>query len=177
MKLRRSFSLAAAAGALLVTGCNGQATTPTAPALVFTGAPALTVASASGQLSIDVWWSPAAPTVGYDAAQLSITDATGAPIGGLTLTIVPWMPAHGHGASVEPAVSEISPGRYVATPIDFFMAGSWELMTAIARSAQGDDGGSGDASGSGGASGSGEASGAHSAGAINDSAEPTVDVP
>ena len=135
---------------LLATGCNAQPATPTAPVLEFQGAPALTVASSSGQLAVGVWWSPAQPTVGYDAAQLAITDETGAPVSGLTLTIVPWMAAHGHGASVEPAVSETMPGVYVATPLDFYMAGSWELRTAIARSTD--------------------------AGAIDDTTQPTVDV-
>jgi hypothetical protein len=127
-------------------GCGGGTATPDAPVLEFPGAPALTVASASGQLTVAVWWSPAQPTVGYDAAQLAITDTSGAPVAGLTLTIVPWMVAHGHGASVEPEVSETMPGVYVAAPVDFYMAGSWELMTAIAG------------------------------GEIDDSAQPTVDV-
>ena len=162
MTFRRAFSLTAASVALLVAGCGGQGSMPAAPVLVFAGAPAVTVASASGQLTIDVWWSPTQPTVGYDAAQLSITDATGAPVSGLGLTIVPWMPADGHGASVEPSVAEVSPGTYVATPIDFFMAGRWELMTAISRSPDG---------------GAGDRDGAASPGAINDSAQPMVDVP
>jgi hypothetical protein len=151
----RALSLLAKMAALAVlagAGCGAQASDPTAPALVFPGPPALTVASASGQLSIDLWWSPQQPTVGYDATQLAITDAAGAPVTGLTLTVVPFMPAHGHGASVEPTVSESAPGVYVATPLDFFMAGHWELMTAISRS--GDGGGT-----------------------IDDSALPTVDVP
>ena len=144
-----SFALVAA---FATAGCGGGATTPDLPALVFGGPPALTVPSASGALSVAVWWSPAQPTVGYDAAQLAITDATGAPVSGLSLTVVPFMPAHGHGASVDPQVSETSPGVYVATPLDFFMAGHWELLTSITG---GGDGG----------------------GTIDDSAEPTVDVP
>jgi hypothetical protein len=143
-----------ASTAISVAGC-GQPSAPTAPALVFAGAPALTLASASGQLSIGIWWSPPQPTVGYDATQLAITDTTGAPVTGLTLAIIPWMPAHGHGASVVPTVSETAPGVYVATPLDFFMAGNWELMTAINRP-------TGDAG---------------SAEAIDDSADPTLEVP
>ena len=146
--------------ALAAAGCGTGATTPDLPALVFPGSPALTVPSASGALSVAVWWSPLQPTVGYDAAQLAITDGTGAPVAGLTLAIVPFMPAHGHGASVAPTVSETAPGIYVATPLDFFMAGHWELMTAISRTIG--DADAGDA-------GSGEE--------IDDSAEPTVDVP
>ncbi len=142
--------------ALLGAGCGGQGGTPTPPVLDFQGAPALTMPSASGQLTVAVWWSPPQPTVGYDAAQLAVTDATGTPVTGLTLTIVPWMPAHGHGASVEPAVSEATPGVYLATPLDFYMAGNWELRTAVARSPDAGDGAG--------------------TGAIDDSVQPTVDV-
>ena len=167
MNGRLASSLTVLGAAIFAAGCGGQAATPASPALVFPGAPALTMASASGRLSIDLWWSPAQPTVGYDATQLEITDATGAPVTGLTLTIVPWMPAHGHGASVEPTVTETAPGVYVATPLDFFMAGNWELMTAIVRTP---DGGDGD----GGADAGGADSGAES---LDDSADPTVEVP
>lgn len=151
--------LALLGAALLVVGCGGQTAKPTAPVLEFQGAPALTIASTSGRLTIGVWWSPVQPTVGYAATQLAITDATGAPVIGLALTIVPWMPAYGHGASVEPTVSETAPGVYVATPLDFFMAGEWELRTAIARAT---DGGVSDAG---------------NVEMIDDSAQPTVEVP
>jgi hypothetical protein len=151
--------LALLGAALLVAACGGQTATPTAPVLEFPGAPALTLASGSGQLTVGVWWSPVQPTVGYDAAQLAITDPTGAPVTGLTLTIVPWMPAYGHGASVEPTVSETMPGVYVATPLDFFMAGNWELKTAMARAT------------------AGGASDAGTVERIDDSAQPTVEVP
>jgi hypothetical protein len=112
------------------------------PSLIFAGAPAETVASASGQLSVGVRWSPPQPLVGFDAGELTITDATGAPVGGLALTTVPWMPAHGHGAAVAPAISETAPGVYVVTPLDFFMAGRWELRTTINGAAV--DGGAAD---------------------------------
>src|ERR1700749_1022172 len=149
--------------ALVGLGCSGQ-TAPSDPTLDFSGQPALTAASASGALNLAVWWPPPHPTVGYDATQLAITDSTGAPVSGLTLTIVPWMPAHGHGASVEPTVTESAPGTYVATPLDFFMSGTWQLRTTIVS---GSDGGAGDA---------GDAAAAP-AGAIDDSAQPTIDVP
>ena len=148
--------------AVIGLGCNGQSA-PSDPTLDFAGQPALTVASASGALNVAVWWSPPHPTVGYDATQLAITDSTGAPVSGLRLTIVPWMPAHGHGASVEPAVTETGPGLYVATPLDFFMSGTWQLRTTIAG---GSDGGS-----------TGDGGDAAPPGAIDDSAQPTVDVP
>ncbi|MES1210447.1 MAG: FixH family protein [Pseudomonadota bacterium] len=118
-------------------GCGASATPQNAP-LIFEGQPALTVASASGALSIAVWWSPAQPTVGYDAGQLAITDQTGAPVSGATLTVVPWMPAHGHGASVQATITETAPGVYAATPLDFYMSGAWVLRTRIQRAGDGD---------------------------------------
>ncbi len=137
--------------------CNGGTATPSLPALDFSGPPAETVASASGDLQVGVWWSPVQPTVGYDAAQFAIADATGAPVSGLALTVVPWMPAHGHGASVQPTITETAPGLYAVTPLDFFMAGEWQLRTAIAS---GLDGG-----GTGGAT------------VLADTVDPTVNVP
>ena len=133
-------------------GCGGSTTPQSAP-LIFEGAPAVTVASASGALSVSVWWSPAQPTVGYDAGQLAITDQTGAPVAGATLTVVPWMPAHGHGASVQASITETAPGVYAATPLDFYMSGAWVLRTRIQRA--GDSGSE----------------------SIDDTAQPPIDIP
>ena len=118
------------AAALALAGC-GSAPTPPPPDLTFAGPPDLTVASDSGALTIALWWSPSQPTVGYAASQMSITDAAGAPVAGATVTVVPFMPAHGHGGSVLPTVTESSPGVYVATPLAFYMSGTWQLRTRI----------------------------------------------
>jgi len=113
--------------------CGSGGTGPAQPSLDFSGPAALTLASASGQLNASVRWSPNPPALGFDAAELTLTDTTGAAVTGLTLTMLPWMPAHGHGTSTTPTVSETAtPGVYVATPIDFYMAGQWELRTTIA---------------------------------------------
>ncbi len=132
-------------------GCGASPTPQTAP-LIFDGEPAVTVASASGALSIAVWWSPPAPTVGYDAGQLAVTDQDGAPVANATLTVVPWMLAHGHGASVQAAITQTAPGVYVAAPLDFYMSGAWVLRTRIQRA--------GDAGVS-----------------IDDTAQPPIDIP
>ena len=152
---RSGVSLLALVVVFGAAACNSDPAIPTSAPLVFPGAPAATVSSASGDLRIDVWWSPAQPIVGYNAAQLAVSDPNGSPVSGLVLSIVPWMPAHAHGASVLPTVMEISAGTYVATPIDFFMAGQWELRTAITNAA---DGGA-------------------DAAIIDDTADPTVNVP
>jgi hypothetical protein len=118
-----------AAALVALAGCGGAPAD--GPSLVFSGPAALSVASTSGALTVAVRFSPEAPVVGLDAAELTVTDASSAPVAGLTVTVVPWMPAHGHGTSTTPVVSETSPGVYVATPIALPMPGEWELRTTL----------------------------------------------
>jgi hypothetical protein len=125
--------LAAAALAAGVAGCGEGGGGPALPPLVFDGPPAEALLSTSGQLSVAVRWSPDPPIIGLDAGELTVTDAsTGAPAAGLTVSVVPWMPSHGHGSSTTPSVTETSPGVYVATPMSLFMSGQWEIRTTIA---------------------------------------------
>ena len=128
---RHAVVTASLLGALLLIGCGGsQAPLQIAP-LTFSGPAAETVSSADGAVTIAVRWSWSPPVVGYDAGELTLTDASGAPMSGCTLSVIPWMPAHGHGASVAPTVNETSPGVYVAAPLDFYMSGTWQLLTSI----------------------------------------------
>jgi len=99
---------------------------PASPPPSFAADPDQTIVSDSGALRIEVRFSPRPPTVGSDAVQLSFRDANGS-AAGLDLTVVPWMPAHGHGTSVDPTVAETAPGTFVADPLYLFMPGSWEL--------------------------------------------------
>jgi hypothetical protein len=76
--------------------------------------------------------SPEPPAHGNLSAELTITDmTTGAPEDGLDLSIVPWMPSMGHGTSVVPVVTAAGNGKYVVTQLVLFMAGHWELRTAM----------------------------------------------
>ena len=43
------------------------------------------------------------------------------------LTVVPFMPEHGHGSPMMPTVSELSAGQYEVNDIVFNMPGLWEL--------------------------------------------------
>ena len=134
----------AAAMALAATalGCGDGGPSGAAGPASFSGAPQQVVVSASGLRQLSVRWSPDPPVVGTVAAELTIRDlagqrdgdgdsAPGAPISGLALTIVPWMPAHGHGSPVQPAVDEIAPGVYTVAPLGFVMPGQWQLRTTI----------------------------------------------
>ncbi len=79
-----------------------------------------------------VFTNPQPPTVGSVAVRYVITDsASKKPVDGLSLTIVPWMPAMGHGTSVVPLVSPAGTGVYNLSNVYLFMAGQWQLRTTI----------------------------------------------
>jgi hypothetical protein len=110
---------------LLVLSCSSSAPVET---VGFTAAPLVTTASATQKLTIDVRTSPQPPEVGMQSAQLVITDsATGKPVSDLSMAVVPWMPAMGHGTSIVPTVSNKGAGVYQIDQLSLFMPGEWEL--------------------------------------------------
>jgi hypothetical protein len=88
--------------------------------------PADTVATISGKLTVTIRWHPVTPIKGSDAAELTILDSSGMPVDGLSIAVVPWMPAHGHG-TVAPVITETAPGTFVANPVYLYMSGEWQL--------------------------------------------------
>jgi hypothetical protein len=83
-------------------------------------------------LKLAVYTDPQPPTEGSLSVRYVITDATSAqPVDGLSLSIVPWMPAMGHGTSVVPSVSAGGGGVYNLSNVYLFMPGQWQLRTAI----------------------------------------------
>jgi YtkA-like len=70
--------------------------------------------------------TPAPPALNENAWTVKITDETGAPVTGATITLKPFMPDMGHGASVTPQIMPTATaGVYQITTIDLFMAGIW----------------------------------------------------
>ena len=63
--------------------------------------------------------------------EITVTDKTGNPVDGLTVSVTPWMPAIGHGQSALVTVTPKGKGVYAVAPLAFFMAGEWELVTKI----------------------------------------------
>jgi hypothetical protein len=91
-----------------------------------------TVTSTDGALRVEIRTTPdQPPTRGTIEVEYRVHDATGKAVSGLALDVQPWMPAHGHGASVVPSITDEGDGRYVAKNVTLFMAGSWELRTTV----------------------------------------------
>lgn len=129
---------------LLATSAACSSSTPNVDSSEYPAEALVTATSASGALTVAVRTAPNQPPVaGSAAAQLVVTYAsTGAPASGLTVTVVPWMPAMGHGQSATTSVVETPAlsGTYIVTGLDFIMSGEWELRTSFTGTAL--DGGS-----------------------------------
>jgi hypothetical protein len=92
-----------------------------------------TLQSQSGAFTVEVRTAPDQPPIReLTSVELRIQDASGAPAEGLTLTVLPWMPEMGHGASITPTVTDEGGGRYVVSDVEWVMPGAWELRTSIA---------------------------------------------
>jgi hypothetical protein len=124
--IRRALALL---GIAFVGGCAGAPAT--APGeITFAGAPLETVTS-SGGLHIEMRWSPSSPVKGADAVELTFLDAAGAIVDGLDVAVVPWMPAHGHGTSVQPETTASATGTLIASPLYLYMSGEWQVRMTI----------------------------------------------
>ncbi len=134
-----SFLLGAVLSGATALGCSSGSAggaDATFPAAAFT-----TMTSAKGGLTIAVRTAPTQPpNQGLDTVEYTITAAGASgdagdvptPADGLEITVVPWMPDMGHGASITPAIAAMGDGRYVISDVELFMAGKWQLRTTIA---------------------------------------------
>ena len=131
---RAPHALASAALPLLVLACQGASSVSgSAGGVDFASAPLVTAPSASQSLMLAAWTAPEQPpTSGVIAVRLFVGDATtDAGVDGLVLNVVPEMPAMGHGTSMQPTVSALGSGMYLATNVDLFMPGEWDLDITI----------------------------------------------
>ena len=132
---RRAALVLLALGAA-ATACGGGAARPsgTVPAgESFPEVALVSLPSDSGGRTVEVRTSPEQPPGrGVSSVQLVIRDRSGAPVEGLALTVVPWMPDMGHGTSVVPSVTDQGHGVYLVSNVYLFMPGDWQLRTEVA---------------------------------------------
>jgi hypothetical protein len=56
-------------------------------------------------------------------------DAT--PLDGASITVTPYMPAHGHGTPVVADVTDMGSGQYELSPVNLWMPGVWQTTIAV----------------------------------------------
>ncbi|HEX6765884.1 MAG TPA: FixH family protein [Polyangiaceae bacterium] len=116
--------------ALAAVACSSNASNETSD----TGG---TVLSESGALNV-TWQctSGDGPARGRNRFELLVeTTDDGAPVDGLTLSMVPFMPAMGHGSSTVPTITSLGSGKYGVDDVVLAMPGVWELRTTISGEA------------------------------------------
>jgi hypothetical protein len=110
----------------------GCGTDPAASSTSFPDQALTTLSSAGSALQVEVRTAPYQPPErGVISVQYRVTRSDGTPATGLTVGLVPWMPDMGHGASVVPTVADVADGWYVASDVEVFMPGKWELRTTF----------------------------------------------
>ncbi len=70
---------------------------------------------------------PAPPAKGTNTWTLKLTDAAGANVSGAMIDVLPFMPDHAHGTSVDASVTPNADGTYTVTPLYLFMPGIWTI--------------------------------------------------
>ncbi|MFO0591026.1 MAG: FixH family protein [Polyangiaceae bacterium] len=124
--LRFAANAALVTALALAAGCGGESDSTGADS--FPSAAFATVNGDAGKLVIEVRTAPTQPPGrGLTDVELRVATPAGAPVDGLELTALPWMPDMGHGASVKPSVAPDGDGRYLVTNVEMFMPGRWEL--------------------------------------------------
>jgi hypothetical protein len=93
---------------------------------------------ASGDLVIEGAFESPGPTLGDNVFALEVRDLEGLPVVGAAVTVMPFMPAHGHGSPEPPSVVDVGGGRYRAYNVVLHMPGTWQLtLTATAGAHEG----------------------------------------
>jgi hypothetical protein len=86
--------------------------------------------------------TPSPPAKGVNSWVITVKDASGAPVDGLSITATPWMPDHRHGSSIVPTIAPTgAAGRYSIGELDLIMPGIWQVNLAVQPEATGDAGG------------------------------------
>jgi hypothetical protein len=76
---------------------------------------------------------PAPPARGDNVLTIQLADSGGAPMAGANLSLVPFMPDHGHGTPVDAVVTESTTvvGQYEVAPVNLWMPGLWQLLVNV----------------------------------------------
>jgi YtkA-like len=85
-----------------------------------------------GAMSVKIVEStPAPPAKLTNEMTFQLLDAGGLPVDGASLSVVPFMPDHGHGSAIKPSVTPKGGGVYVVTNLYYPMPGLWRVTVTV----------------------------------------------
>jgi hypothetical protein len=73
---------------------------------------------------------PAPPRAGDNIWTVAVT-LPGPQSSGVSITVDPFMPEHGHHTTVNPVISDEGGGRFVVDPVHFQMSGFWDTTITV----------------------------------------------
>ena len=77
--------------------------------------------------------------VGRNRYEINLADRQGKPLDQAQITIIPWMPDHGHGTDREPSISPMGNGVYEVDDVVYTMPGLWHLNVEISTASMFDN--------------------------------------
>lgn len=86
----------------------------------------------AGALSVKIMEAtPAPPAKLTNAMTFQVLDGAGLPVDGASVSVVPFMPDHGHGSAVKPSVTPKGGGVYAVANLYYPMPGLWRVTVTI----------------------------------------------
>ena len=86
----------------------------------------------AGELSVKIVEStPAPPAKLTNTMTFQLLDAANLPVDGASVSVVPFMPDHGHGSAIKPSVTPKGGGLYAVTNLYYPMPGLWRVTVTI----------------------------------------------
>jgi len=126
--------LSALAAAILVTVFSGAA-----EAEVRKHYPdSLLATGKEGIFTVEMMPPKAGLLMGVNSLEIILHDGEGRDVPGATLTVTPWMPAHGHGVEEKPVVFDRGGGVYSVENVILIMTGHWQIAVDARKGALAD---------------------------------------
>lgn len=92
----------------------------------------------AGRFTVRLVSATPAPPLRFDNRwTVEVLDAAAHPVDGATLTVVPFMPDHGHGTT-RVTVSPLGGGQYALDGLNLYMGGLWRVTIGVATADQSD---------------------------------------
>ena len=89
------------------------------------------VVSDNGAFVLDLIPKVSMNLVGLNRYEIILADEQGIAVEQAQITMIPWMPDHGHGTDREPVITPMGNGVYEVDDVVYTMPGLWHLNVEI----------------------------------------------
>ena len=97
------------------------------------------VVSDNGAFVLDLIPKVSMNLVGLNRYEIILADEQGIAVEQAQITMIPWMPDHGHGTDREPVITPMGNGVYEVDDVVYTMPGLWHLNVEISTDSMTDN--------------------------------------